>query len=60
MVHEKERILSSDKSHAPRVFDSALIFPYIVSYLRHLETGEGGANPRRGRVSMWNAELKIG
>ena len=57
---KKREFYLLDKSHAPRMFDSALIFPYIVSYLRHLETGEGGANPSRGRVSMWNAELKIG
>ena len=44
---KKREFYLLDKSHAPRVFDSALIFPYIVSYLRHLETGEGGTNPRR-------------
>lgn len=46
---KKRKFYLLDKSHAPRVFDLALIFPYIVSYLRHLETGEGGSQPKEGK-----------
>lgn len=43
---KKREFYLLDKSHAPRVFDSALIFPYIVSYLRHLERG---SQPKEGK-----------
>lgn len=57
---KKREFYFFDKSYVLWVFDLVFIFLYIVLYLCYLEIGEGGVNLRRGRVSVWNVELKIG
>lgn len=56
---KKREFYFFDKSYVLWVFDLVFIFLYILLYLCYLEIGEGGVNLRRGRVGMWNVELKI-